>query len=95
MPLEWNDAVKCIQHYFRRQLHVPSKIPVKQIWRSNTINQYDTKGIKKNIAWVEDEETGYKNEETEEKVNPVLQLRDNFRKQEYDFIQTPKTYSNL
>lgn len=86
-PLERIDTVRCIQHYFRHTVHVPSKRPVKQKWRSNSQNQYDTKG-KKTITWGDDEELGIKNSEKEEKVNLAVQLRDNFRRQESDFVQS-------
>ena len=86
--LDWNDVSKCIQHYLRKPLSVPSKIPVKQTWRSNSQNQYDTKG-KKTITWGEDEESGSKVEESKNnRSNLASQLKENFRKQEYEFIQS-------
>ena len=85
-PLDRSDTVKWIQHYFRKIVHAPSKTPVKQKWRSNSQNQYDTKG-KKIISWGDDEETGIKNPDQKKGENMVEKLKDNFRRQESDYIQ--------
>ena len=85
-PLDRSETIKWIQHYFRKAVHAPSKTPVKHKWRSNSQNQYDTKG-KKIISWEGDEEAGIKNPNNEKGVSIVDKLKDNFRRQESDYIE--------
>lgn len=75
--LDRNDTVRCIQHYLRKKITPPSKRPVKERWRANSQNQYDTKG-KKTITW-DDEEMGPKVlDKNQQRTNIISSLRDNF-----------------
>jgi magnesium-transporting ATPase (P-type) len=75
--LDRNDIYKCIQHYLRENIAIPSKRPVKQKWRSNSQNQYDTKG-KRTITWVDEEDPEPKTvDKNQMRVNIISALREN------------------
>jgi hypothetical protein len=72
-----SDSTKLIQNYLRSNVIVPSKRAVKQKWRENSQNQYDTKG-KRTVQWADDEEVGIKPMNKEERrFNIISALRDN------------------
>jgi len=61
----------------RERVIIPSKRPVKQKWRANSYNQYDTKG-KKTITWKDEEDLGIKTvDRNQQKQNIISSLRDN------------------
>ena len=75
--LDRNDVYRCIQHYLRENIVIPSKRPVKQKWRSNSQNQYDTKG-KRTITWVEKEEQKPRGvDKNQMRINIISALREN------------------
>jgi hypothetical protein len=61
----------------RENIAIPSKRPVKQKWRSNSQNQYDTKG-KRTITWVDEEDPEPKTvDKNQMRVNIISALREN------------------